>query len=250
MATIDIGTWNLESGDSDVRTLSRQVKQFDLGRYDLWGFSEVKSRSVLKNMADALSEDAGDTFDALLGDTRSQDKLGIAYNKDKYELLRQAEIDTMDQGRRSQRDTLIGEFKFKRTGQQLIFAVNHFARRNGAMRREQARIFNLWALEQQKRGLPILGVGDYNFDWDVRLKRGNRSFDAFMSFNVFEWIMPAELVKTNLHRRYNSILDFIFLADPEENIQDTTSSVLLESVKTDNSKVSDHRPVVASLTVV
>ena len=82
MTEIRVGTWNLESGDSDVRTLSRQIKKSDFGKYDIWGYSEVANGGVLREMADALSEDSGDPFKTLIGDTRSSDKLGIAYNSD------------------------------------------------------------------------------------------------------------------------------------------------------------------------
>ena len=161
MTKVNVGTWNLESGDSDVRTLAKQVKDNDFGLYDIWGYSEVKSGSVLRKMADALAEDTGDDFETILGDTQSSDKLGIAYNTKKYELILETEIDTMDQGNPSHRDTLVGEFKHIDTGQRIIFAVNHFARGNGALRREQAKIFNLWAIKQPDSQQPAIQAAEF-----------------------------------------------------------------------------------------
>ena len=40
--------------------------------------------------------------------------------------------------------------------------VNHLARGNAELRQEQAKALRLWAADQE---LPIIGIGDYNFDF-------------------------------------------------------------------------------------
>jgi len=247
MTSVKVGTWNLEYGDAEPATLANQIRKFDLGRYDIWGFSEVANGNVLRKMANALSEDSSGSYKTIIGDTESSDKLGIAYNKNIYSPMSESEIDEMDADNPFHRNTLIGEFRHNETGWRMIFAVNHFARGDRSLRKKRVGLMNKWAAKKWRHGIPIIAVGDYNFDWDIRLKRGNRSFDLFMSFGIFDWIMPYKLIKTNLRKQYNSILDFIFLADPGDDLIEGKSSVLLESLTIDNRKNSEHRPVVAEL---
>ncbi|AOR25145.1 endonuclease/exonuclease/phosphatase family protein [Clostridium taeniosporum] len=249
MNIINIGTWNLESDDSDANFLANQILENNLFKYDIWGFSEVKNKKVLDILTQTFTNHSGNKFSYFIGDTKNNDKLGIVYNTEKYELLKAGEIDTTDLGNPNHRDTLLGYFKQIESGKDFTIAVNHLARGNRESRLEQVKIFNLWSIEEIKKGNLIFAIGDYNFDWDIKLKKGNRSFDTFMAYNIYDWIMPEELIATNLHKKYNSILDFIFYADPNETIVEATSHILLKDISKDTPWGSDHRPVIASIKV-
>jgi endonuclease/exonuclease/phosphatase family metal-dependent hydrolase len=58
----------------------------------------------------------------------------------------------------------VAHFRLKPAGPELLFMVNHLYRGNADGRHEQARLLNAWAREQT---IPVIAVGDYNFDWDV-----------------------------------------------------------------------------------
>ena len=53
----------------------------------------------------------------------------------------------------------------------------------------------LWATDNQE--LPIIGIGDYNFDFDFPTRRGNPVFDEFHLDYVWYWVEPEKLVDTN-----------------------------------------------------
>lgn len=52
----------------------------------------------------------------------------------------------------------------------------------------------LWAAAQT---VPVLGIGDYNFDYDFPTEKGNAAFDEFLADDTWLWVKPAELVDTN-----------------------------------------------------
>ena len=67
-------------------------------------------------------------------------------------------------------------------------------------------IFNDWASRQQ---LPVIAVGDYNFDWSVIDGDTNHDegYDKLTANSVFEWVRPAILLKTN-DSNFNSVFPF------------------------------------------
>jgi len=62
------------------------------------------------------------------------------------------------------RAPLVAQLRLKPAGPEFLFMVNHLYRSNTEWRHEQARLLNAWARSQT---LPVIAVGDYNFDWDV-----------------------------------------------------------------------------------
>ena len=117
--------------------------------------------------------------------------------------------------------------------------VNHLARGNANLRNRQATGLSEWASQQN---VPIIAVGDYNFDYSIDDGVGNQGFVNMTTPGVFEWVKPAELYQTGLHEKYYSILDFVFVANMPANWT-VSSKILVDPEITDDANNSDHRAV-------
>ena len=183
-----------------------------------------------------------------MGTTGGGDRLLIVYDADRFELVQQFELhDINPQGR--VRAPLVAHLKIATSGQEFLFMVNHLFRTNNAARHEQARLLNAWAREQT---LPVIAVGDYNYDWDVAQgeTRHDQGFDEMTRDAVFVWVRPPMLITTQCSRQFNSVLDFIFTAHGAKAWQGT--SEILERQPEycpDTRATSDHRPVLATFTL-
>ena len=112
----------------------------------------------------------------------------------------------------------------------------------------EAKALRLWAADQE---LPIIGIGDYNFDFDFPTRRGNPAFDEFHLDYVWYWVEPEKLVDTNWSDRDgdgiddypHSCLDFMFVAGKAKLWQSRSRVIVREGDFPDDDKTSDHRPV-------
>lgn len=77
--------------------------------------------------------------------------------------------------------------------------VNHLARTNTL--RQQATGLKDWADQQQ---LPVIAVGDYNFDYNIDDDEGNQAMENMLAGDVWKWIFPDHAYKTQGSREYNS----------------------------------------------
>ena len=119
--------------------------------------------------------------------------------------------------------------------------VNHLYRSKADRRHEQTDLLNDWASNQE---LPVIAVGDYNFDWSVTDGDLNhdKGYDNLTANNVFQWVRPETLHKTH-DSHFNSVLDFVFVSDDAKNWA-VSSTILVEPNDfPDTNKTSDHRPV-------
>jgi hypothetical protein len=159
----------------------------------------------------AAEDGEGADFMQLLGTTGGGDRLLIVYDAERFELVQQFELAHINIAGRV-RAPLVAHLKVKATGQEFLFTVNHLYRSNSEARHEQARLLNVWAGEQT---LPIIAVGDYNYDWDVVQSetQHDRGFDEMTRDAVLVWIRPPMLVATQCSRQFNSVLDFVFAAN-------------------------------------
>jgi hypothetical protein len=104
--------------------------------------------------------------------------------------------------------------------------------------------------------LPVIAVGDYNFDFDVPSGPGNSAFNLLMQGNVFQWIRPSTLVATQYsdnddddENDHNSVLDFVFVAKLPTSWQLTSEILVKAGDFPDNDETSDHRPLFTRVTV-
>ena len=143
------------------------------------------------------------------------------------------------------RAPLVAELQEVPSNRNLLFVVNHLARGNAALRRQQASQLNDWVRTQT---LPVIAVGDYNFDWEV--DGGDQDhdpgYDNMTRGDAWIWVRPATLIKTQCSPNFNSVLDFIFVNSAAQGWSGT-SEIVVEPRDCDASPLtSDHRPLVGT----
>ncbi len=237
--------FNVESGDSDPNVVARIVDEMD--RCDAWGLSEVESWVWAQIFERAAERGRSADYRRILGTTGREDRLLIIYNAARIEVVRSFELDHVNPGGRY-RAPLVAEMRHRATGRRFLFMVNHLARGSADARRRQARLLNEWA---ERQTLPIIAVGDYNFDWDVQNgdRDHDKGYDLLTAGGVFEWVRPKALVNTQASG-YDNVLDFVFVAGEAQGWSGT-STILKAHVDLapDNRATSDHRPVMARFDV-
>jgi len=235
--------WNIESGGSDNQVILAQMKE--LGKYDIIALSETPPKtedlwqSVLPNGV------------AVLGTTGDSDRLCFVYNGERFEQIRVIELAKFDKftlNPGNQRSPLIVHLRDKATGYEFLVLNNHLARGNAEQRKTQALGLSAWAREQI---LPLIAVGDYNFDYDFPTKSGNEAFRAFLADGVWKWNEPRELIDSNWDDRDkdgkdnypDSLLDMVFTAGPAKDWAIEVNVIVRDGDFPDDNKTSDHRPV-------
>ena len=122
--------------------------------------------------------------------------------------------------------------------------VNHLARANTALRHRQAGLLRRWAETQT---LPVIAVGDYNFDWRVEDGDSNHDlgYDRITEDEVFTWVRPEHLVRSQCSEDFDSVLDFVFVANPVPSWSSSSEIIVVQGDCPDNDLTPDHRPVIA-----
>lgn len=244
-ADFNVATWNLESGDSQVEYLAKEIQKW--AGIGLWGFSEVQNEQMLVAMSKSLNQaNVAAKFAAILGTTGGADRLAIAFDQNKFQILHSWEIEEVNVGR-TLRAPLVGHLQELATGKEFLFVVNHFyrGRSNDEKRRqEQAIRLREWG---KKQTLPIVSVGDFNFDCKLpELEICNPAYGEMVADDVFAWLFPKNPMKTQCSQRYNSILDFVFVTGEAKSwAKESWILNVREEACMDNKYKSDHRPVMA-----
>jgi endonuclease/exonuclease/phosphatase family metal-dependent hydrolase len=252
---LSVVCWNVESGGSDPAVIAQRIKVLQARFHcDAWGFSEVHDQAWADQFAQAAGAAAGTRFQTILGTTgvygrrnQQDDRLLIVYNPARLQLIEHFELHRINSGNRN-RAPLVARFKHKSAGRELLFMVNHLARTDNALRHAQARELNRWAADQE---LPIVAVGDYNFDWRVAGFGEDRDagFDLFQAGGVFTWVRPNTYVYTQ-ESEYRSILDYVFIAGRDTWTWRSESEIVVEEGDfPDDTTTPDHRPVQATITL-
>ncbi len=143
------------------------------------------------------------------------------------------------------RSPLVTRLRSKSTGEEFFVMVNHLYRKRADRRREQAKKLNEWARAQV---LPVIAVGDYNFDWRSDTDHGE-GLTLLTQDDVFEWLKPSNApLPTQCHPVYKSILDFVFVSGAAQDWTASAKTLFPEaSYCVQSNKTSDHRPVEAVL---
>lgn len=251
-------SWNLESGESDIDLLAEQMGA--RRGVHLWGLCEVPSSGAIEKLELGAEEGESTEFDNIFGNTGGDDRLAILYDTNRFELVGEAEELSFIQQSSGLRAPLVARLKGKRSGKEFLFMVNHL-KRGGAQnptRIKQAKLLNAWARDQE---LPVIAVGDYNFDYDVDLgdagfPHRDQGFDELTKDGVFVYLHPDSLLKTNADDGFNSVLDFVFAAHApfgwsaqSRILEREGDSVATENDFDDDQDQSDHRPVDALFTL-
>lgn len=240
--SLSVVSYNVESGGAEPGVISMIVEE--IYGIDIWGFSEV--REQWRNaLVDAAGRARGADFDGVLGTTGGADRLLIAFNSVRFELVTSEELNDINQG--NHRAPLVVHLRQRSDGMELLVVVNHLARANEALRHTQATKLNAWGATSS---LPVLAMGDYNFDWHVVNGDTDHDdgFDNMTSDGVFEWIRPDALIRTQCNLNFNSVLDFVFFAGAARSWPSEAQILRREpsycDLKTTHKdKVPDHRPL-------
>jgi len=244
--------WNNSRKEADPELLKEQMAAKN--GVDIWGLSEVLYADALDLFEQGAEEGEGSDFIPVLGTTGGRDRLAVIYDSALFEQVGNP-IELEDETALSSglRAALVLHLKGKRTGQEFLFMVNHL-KRGGAQnpkRLKQAENLHAWAKTQT---LPIIAVGDYNFDYHVDLghlglPHRDGGFDAMIKDGVFTWVKPDRMVKSQASDDYKTILDFVFVANEPfgwsgiSRILDRKGDQPATEVDfDDNSRESDHRP--------
>ncbi len=250
---LTVTTWNVESGGSEVKTLTSRLGSA-VG-VDLWGLTEVSGRWAAPfERAAAIGE--GAPFKSLLGRSGGADRLAILFDVKRFELLSWFEIPVVNVGG-NVRAPIVARFRDRESNVEFLFMVNHLYRSDEAARHRQARLLNTWIAGQK---LPVIAVGDYNFDWDVRSngKSRDRGYDLLTAEGRYRWVRPRRLLSTQCSRvgdgedarcRYNSILDFVFVGGPALEWPAQSWIIQHPGDFPDTDETSDHRMVKATFTL-
>jgi len=238
---IKILSWNVQSGGNNSTTIAQTLSDFE--GFDIIGLSEVNQANAA-TYATALEagEGAGDNatanFDHVLGTTGGGDRLVIVWDAKRFNQVGNTiELTAMATG--GHRAPLA--VRLSRIGgtEEFIFMVNHLARVNFALRQTQAQDLVNWATQQT---VPVINVGDFNFDYSIDGATGNPAFAIFMANATWEWIRPEELYQTQLSPRFHSVLDFVFVSGRPQNWTMNSKILHLDQL-TDSASDSDHRPI-------
>ncbi len=240
---LQVIAWNMETGGADPAVLANQIEQFQ--GIDLWGFSEVRNRDWALAFTEAAAEGEQAEFRMILGTTGRGDRLLIVYNASLLEEIRHEELhDINPQGR--VRAPLVAQFRVIRSDTEFLFMVNHLYRSRPNRRHEQSEALNAWA---QPQTLPIIAVGDYNYDWEVPGGDTDHDagFDLLTANRTFTWVRPGTLIPTQCHTQFHSVLDFVFVTQPVQGWNPTATIEMAQpGYCPDDDTTSDHRPILAT----
>ncbi len=232
---LKILAWNVESEGSDPATIAQQLEEFQ--DVDIIALSEVLPTDFIR-FSSGRQE--------IHSDTGNNDRLMIAFNPDRFELVRQINLDEINNGRH--RSPLVAHLREKVGGFEFLVVNNHLARGNAEFRAEQALGLVEWA---RNSPIPIVAVGDYNFDYEFATKTGNEGFRAMLRDGIWKWIEPNEILDSNYfdgdgdgQDDYpDSLLDFVFVAGSAMEWPIHCEVIVRDGDFPDDKQTSDHRPI-------
>lgn len=236
--------WNVESGGATVASISSRIKEAQ--GVDVWGLSEVSGPEVVAAFETAAEDGEDAEFSYVLGTSGGSDRLMIIFNEERFNLEQSLELDEINIGG-NVRAPLVVLLEEKDTGIKFYFMVNHLYRSRQDRRHQQSRLLNEWAAAQT---LPVIAVGDYNFDWEIDDDTHDLGFDLLTAGDVLTWLRPEKLIRTqctvaNGACKYNSVLDFVFIRNIPEKWKPVSEIIQYPNDFPDNDQTSDHRQVQA-----
>ena len=238
-------SWNIESEGNDPELIAEQLAEFN--HHDVIGLTEVLAENFSR-YRDAL----GKKFRYAYSKTGFNDRMMILFNTDKFELVRSFELDEINFERRY-RSPLVVHLQDKPSGTEFMVMINHLARGKAEVRQRQAQQLVDWARDQT---IPLVAIGDYNFDYVFDTENGNDAFRIFLRDNIWRWVKPDELIDTNWFdpepdgkdNYPGSMLDFAFVAGSATEWNAACKIIVRDGDFPDGPRQSDHRPYELLLT--
>jgi len=289
-------TWNVESDrpdnnfdadGNDSATISTELRQLqnEFGPYDLVGLQEVRAENAAA-YEQALEEN-GRNYRRFVSESGGSDRLVMLLDETRFraegdsrELESHGEV--LLPGGRSRRPLYIVLTDRENDDLRFVFMNNHLTRGNRTDRQRQALVLRMWA---ESQSMPIVAVGDYNFDFVFENLTGNVSMAIFLAPpagqpSVWKWVVPdgsvetvgsgadertvvaATFIDTNWADQFGtgddvsdvrrdrypgSSLDFIFVGQAARNWKVNSKVIVRGGDFPDGPNTSDHRPVEATL---
>ena len=244
---VEFLSWNLESEGSDPTVIGQQLA--DMKRYDIYAFSEV-----LPTASQILESSLGKKYISIVSESGFKDRLAIFYDQTKFEEIKRFEIQEINFKYRY-RAPLVVQLKHTATAVEFLVMNNHLARGKAPVRQEQATQLVQWARTQL---MPVVALGDYNFDYVFETNKGNTAFSNMLKDNVWQWVKPEEWVDTNWYDDPSdpdgkddypgSMLDFAFVSGPAKVWEKRCRVIVRDGDFPDNELTSDHRPFELTIT--
>ncbi len=243
-SAITVVGWNTELNDAAIDVLAERIAAFQ--DVDLWGLVEVNQPIAQTTLAQAAGVGENATFATVLGTSGGGDRLLALYDTTRFTLLDSWE-ETAINTTGNARAPLVLQLREKTTDREFLFMINHLYRSRDDERHKQAELLNAWAARQV---LPVIAVGDYNFDWDIAngRQKHDAGYDLMTQNNHFQWVQPTALVTTQCSGwpcEFNSVLDFVFTAGTAQAWRAESAIVVAPGDFPDDATTSDHRPVLA-----
>lgn len=238
-------SWNVESEGADSDVIASQLKE--MGEYDVYALSEVMPEDLRK-----YKNTLGDNFKFAHSSTGFNDRLQILYNAQRFETIQKLDLDEINYERRY-RSPLVVHLRDKETQIEFMVMNNHLARGKAEIRTKQAEQLVEWA---RGKTIPIIALGDYNYDFVFATETGNEGFKAMLRDNVWRWVRPTELIDTNwfdpepdgIDNFPGSMLDFAFVAGKATEWTCVCNIIVREGDFPDDNRTSDHRPYELKIT--
>lgn len=241
---IKVVGWNTELNGADVKVIAKRIANFQ--DVDLWGLVEIDRASYTQPLE--LAAEVGEKADyaSVLSESGGGDRMLAIYNTTRFTLVDSWELTEINTTGNA-RAALVLQLQETGSGEELLFMVNHLYRTRNEERYKQARLLNAWAAGQT---LPVIAVGDYNFDWEVDSGEHDIGYNLLTNGGEFTWVKPEKLVTTQCSGwpcQFNSVLDFVFVAGPAQQWRAESEIIVVEGDFPDNASTSDHRPIMAQL---
>ncbi len=231
--------WNVESQNADPDSIAARMAEMD--GVEIWGLCEIDN-SWVSTILEKV-EAGGTDFDTIMGTTgRNTWLLLIIYNTEKYELISSSELPIYQNG--YPRWPLVGHFRVSNTGNEFLYMVNHLYRDSADKRWAQSDSLNAWGRDQV---LPVIAVGDYNYDWDVDEGDSlhDSGYDRLTKDGVFAWVKPDSPAATYYSSDLDSccVLDFIFISWHLRLGKSGSEIRVFQNDFADSAFMSSHRPI-------
>ena len=242
LVPIKLLSWNVESQGADADVICEQLAKLNSDdRYDVVGLTEVEPPDWRK-----FREALGEHYRYEFSRSGYQDRMQILFNTRVFEKQRHFDLKEINVSNRY-RAPLVVQLKHLETGRELLVMLNHLARGKAEIRQQQAKLLVQWA---RKQTLPIVAIGDYNFDYVFKTKKGNPAFKNMLQDNVWQWVQPEEMIDTNWFDEMGdgeddypgSMLDFAFVANAAKTWDKSCRVIVREGDFPDDDRTSDHRP--------
>lgn len=158
---ITVVGWNTDLNDAAVAVIAERIAAFE--DVDLWGLAEVNHSAYASTLETAAEAGEAAEYAAILGESGGGDRLLAIYDATRFTLVESWELEDINTTG-NVRAPLVLHLREIASEEEILFMVNHLYRSREEERYKQAQLLNAWAVEQT---LPVIAVGDYNFDWAI-----------------------------------------------------------------------------------